>query len=825
MASSASFPRKYYSVLYADLNTIPLVEGNVIATYDTDGFYYDVGNPAGSGQNVVRRQASSMEFVGDTLPESRHEPTTIFVVHTGDSTDENGNPISLYSGYKWNDAQEVLAFEEVFNNLQDFKVKSDVLSGDTKAYLVGSISNTADTGTLLKSSAYITSDGKINGYLEGTAKTAENAEHAERATNATYAAYDYEPDDISYTPKKINGYIRGLSSDATQNLGSTITFTKGDGTSDTIRVSDTTYSVFTSATAGLVNGTNVTVAQDTSGLILSGDGWISTSDITLPAAESATKDGAGNVITSTYYADADLTGHTFTLTKGDGTTSDVFNLPDTTYSVFTTDTNGLVPGPTAQQATMFLRGDAHWSALPVFAGSDPGLVPTAAAADAAKYLKGNGTWGTTFAQGTAGLVPGPSTADPTMSLKADGTWSADTDTKNTAGATNDTSKLFVIGAQAQSTNPQTYSNVNVYIDNGKLYQNSDNSATDEFTGDGSEDTFTLNTAGATAITEVLINNIELSSGFQLDTSDNTIVFDSAPTNGASISVTYSIPTEAVQVVDVQSNQTLSNKKFLINGSEYSVGTACGSNTIDEIPTSTQYVNTADTFTGDGTTTSFQLSYASAISITAVTVNESTVSSGYSLDTSTPGEAWVVFTTAPAAPVGIDEFTGDGSETTFELSATGATAIIQVKINDVVVATGFTLDTSTNSIVFSSAPANDADIHVTYSAPGLTDNIEVSYTIPDPGYDSNDVPTVDAVKSYVGDVQDDILARVAGPVLAPAYSDSQTYNLDEFCTYDVDGTGVKLYRCSTAVTSAEEFKPNKWTAMTIIDAIKYLIQNS
>lgn len=39
-----------------------------------------------------------------------------------------------------------------------------------------------------------------------------------------------------------------------------------------------------------------------------------------------------------------------------------------------------------------------------------------------------------------------------------------TDTKNTAGSTNSTSKLYLIGATEQSANPQTYSNSNLYYD-------------------------------------------------------------------------------------------------------------------------------------------------------------------------------------------------------------------------------------------------------------------------------------------------------------------------------------------------------------------------
>lgn len=43
------------------------------------------------------------------------------------------------------------------------------------------------------------------------------------------------------------------------------------------------------------------------------------------------------------------------------------------------------------------------------------------------------------------------------------------DTKNTAGATNNTSKLFLIGATVQGANPQTYSHSDCYISGGKLY--------------------------------------------------------------------------------------------------------------------------------------------------------------------------------------------------------------------------------------------------------------------------------------------------------------------------------------------------------------------
>lgn len=49
--------------------------------------------------------------------------------------------------------------------------------------------------------------------------------------------------------------------------------------------------------------------------------------------------------------------------------------------------------------------------------------------------------------------------------------SAGTDTKNTAGSTNDAAKLFIVGAKSQAANPQTFSQTNAYITAGKVYSN------------------------------------------------------------------------------------------------------------------------------------------------------------------------------------------------------------------------------------------------------------------------------------------------------------------------------------------------------------------
>lgn len=474
MPVNASYQRKYYSVKYDDLDTIPKKEGNVIVTYDTDCMYYDVGDPAGSGQNVVRRKTNGFEFVGNVLPSDRHEPTTIFIVDNGNVPDGSGGSFRSYSGYIWNTDAD--AFYEVFNNLRDFNVKS-VGNNSTVGYIVGSPSSGDSTGTLIKNpNIYINAVGdKIHANIEGNADTATSASSATLAQRAV--------NDNASTPKPITGYLNSVSSDATTNLGTTITFTKGDGTAVPIRVSDTKYNVYTASAAGLVNGTNTTVNSDTSGKILSGDGWISINNFNIPLAEKATKDASGQTITSTYVKSAayDTSTHNLTLTYGDDTSSSPISIPDTTYSVFSTSANGLVPkangtGDTAK----FLRGDHTWQSINQsnYAGASSGaagtagFVPPAAAGQQEYYLKGNGNWGTIFSAGQVGLVPAPASASPDLALKADGTWGACSDTVNTTGAINDTTNLlYLVGAAAQNTSTVTNTNQNVYINNNKLHSN------------------------------------------------------------------------------------------------------------------------------------------------------------------------------------------------------------------------------------------------------------------------------------------------------------------------------------------------------------------
>ena len=68
-------------------------------------------------------------------------------------------------------------------------------------------------------------------------------------------------------------------------------------------------------------------------------------------------------------------------------------------------------------------------------------------------------------------VPSGGSSGQFLKWSADGTatWAADNDTKNTAGSTDTSSKIFLVGATSQAANPQTYSHDTAFVDtNGRV---------------------------------------------------------------------------------------------------------------------------------------------------------------------------------------------------------------------------------------------------------------------------------------------------------------------------------------------------------------------
>lgn len=185
-------------------------------------------------------------------------------------------------------------------------------------------------------------------------------------------------------------------------------------------------------------------------------------------ADKAVADGDGNTISSTYVTTSDSR-----LT--DARTPTAHNQASNTITAMT----GYAK---ASSAAAISASDSLNSAIgkleKVLDGKGSGTVTQVKVGDTA-YNPTSGVVSLPAYPSVPGVVStsanglAPKVTDTSKFLKGDGTWATPTDTKNTAGSTDSSSKLFLIGATSQAANPQTYSHDTAYVGtDGCLYSNS-----------------------------------------------------------------------------------------------------------------------------------------------------------------------------------------------------------------------------------------------------------------------------------------------------------------------------------------------------------------
>ena len=112
---------------------------------------------------------------------------------------------------------------------------------------------------------------------------------------------------------------------------------------------------------------------------------------------------------------------------------------------------------------------------------------------------------------------------------------ATTDTKNTAGSTNTSSKIYLIGATSQDANPQTYSHDTAYVGtDGCLYSNSTKVSVDGHTH---------NYAGSSSAGGSATSAVKLDSS--AGSSTQPIYFSSGKPTACSYTLGKSVPSDAV----------------------------------------------------------------------------------------------------------------------------------------------------------------------------------------------------------------------------------------------------------------------------------------
>ena len=144
---------------------------------------------------------------------------------------------------------------------------------------------------------------------------------------------------------------------------------------------------------------------------------------------------------------------------------------------------------------------------------------------------------TSLSDGTHGLVPAPQAGDEAKFLSGNGTWAtvSTTDTKNTAGATDTSSKIYLVGAITQGANPQTFSHDTAYVGtDGCLYSNDEQVLTQhqDISGKANDNEVVHNTGAETvAGTKTFQSPVVLCPP---DTDDKYILFKhNTATNGTS----------------------------------------------------------------------------------------------------------------------------------------------------------------------------------------------------------------------------------------------------------------------------------------------------
>lgn len=185
-------------------------------------------------------------------------------------------------------------------------------------------------------------------YLFPASKAEEDNSYEE------FIWYNNKWESIGYTQIDLSGYYTKTEVDTAitdanksninniTNEGSTITYTKQDGTTGSITVPNTEYNPATAETAGLsklytLEGQNEDGAMTQLAVTNALGGKLGKEE----TAKQATSDSAGNQINTTYIKSVSAEGTTITVTKGDGTTS-TFDTQDTTYVPATDETAGLV---------------------------------------------------------------------------------------------------------------------------------------------------------------------------------------------------------------------------------------------------------------------------------------------------------------------------------------------------------------------------------------------------------------------------------------------------------------------------------------------------
>ena len=354
-------------------------------------------------------------------------------------------------------------------------------SGDVVKFVDNVSGYTTNTGTITKVQANgtdVASSGTANIPAASTSSYGVT-----KLSNAT----DSSSEVLAATPKAVKTVM-----DAVTGLGSPMTFKGTLGTGGTITdvpaasasTKGYTYKVITAGTYASIAAKvgDVFVCNDTPEWVLipSGDepsGTVTsvkiqaTSPIAIDSDAAITSSGTRTLSHANSGATAGSYGDSAAQTPGYGST---FKVP-----YVTVDAKGHVTA--ISDHTVKIPASDNTNTTYTFANGTNGFTVTPSGGSAQTVTVTPSITNNVTGSGTSGYIAkfngantitnGPAFGSGTTFLRNDGTWQTPTNTTNTAGSTDTSSKIFLVGATSQAASPQTYSDNQVYATNGQLDAN------------------------------------------------------------------------------------------------------------------------------------------------------------------------------------------------------------------------------------------------------------------------------------------------------------------------------------------------------------------
>ena len=428
------------------------------------------------------------------------------------------------------------------------------------------------TDTNVKQTTSSTSNYRV--LLMGTSHSSTLSDLEEEETGQVYKNTNIVacPNTGEIKATKFTGNLNGTASKATQDSagqqinttyikalsssGTTITYTKGDNTIGTISTKDTTYSNFvksgSGAAAGLVPAPSTTAGTTK---YLREDGtWAVPPDTNTKVTISA------NAPTSDtkYYP----TMHTSTSGTTVVTSNADFRVNILTGTTTTVGHRKLVLGNTTASGT---DGNAAGELILYSENKSYHKFLTTPTSSAIEHTL-PATSGTILNSGTTSFTQSLTSGTKIGSIKINGTSTdlyapSNSDTKNTAGSTNSSSKLYLIGATSQAANPQTYSHDTCYVGtDGCLYSDGMKVSVEGHTHTSATNATKLTTTSTTGETSLTTYNLPFTSA--TSTGANAYNFDgNSAIQVAALKGTTSVDGQAALILGNSTASGTNNNKF------------------------------------------------------------------------------------------------------------------------------------------------------------------------------------------------------------------------------------------------------------------------